>query len=411
HSREMETCQDELLLQQLRKLSLSEQEAKMKVEEREAQIQQLQDTITELHQEMSLKDQDKLGQLQQLVLLETRVKELTQELQKSAQTIAQLRHEARENLASNSVFHREMSSDQTAAQGLELLKSELAHRDASIRKLQRDLLASHQARDTQSAQLDVQEQRLWELQRELQEKQQELQRGHQRLQQLSTELQSTSRNAHELQGQLREARTRLVQVEAENEALLGYKRLRTSEEEKLSDDLSSTQRGAEEEQDSQRKIRELEEELSATRTRLGDCQDGAQEDQKRLEEQIHQLQQEVSRLNLQHRCINQQLQERTVELRSLQKAHAELQVRDNACQRELRRIREELHNATLRAEEERLKEVQIDELQREVDRMLALLEKDREDGSQTEELETLRDQQLRLKDEMERVREVCVCEL
>lgn len=53
------------------------------VEEREAQIQELQDTITELHQEMSLKDQDKLGQLQQLVQLETRVKELTQEVVRS----------------------------------------------------------------------------------------------------------------------------------------------------------------------------------------------------------------------------------------------------------------------------------------------------------------------------------------
>lgn len=41
---------------------------------------ELQETITELHKEMSLKDKDKLGQLQQLVQLETRVKELTQEV-------------------------------------------------------------------------------------------------------------------------------------------------------------------------------------------------------------------------------------------------------------------------------------------------------------------------------------------
>lgn len=52
----------------------------LQVEEREAQIQELQDTITELHQEMSLKDQDKLRQLQQLVQLKSRVKELTQEV-------------------------------------------------------------------------------------------------------------------------------------------------------------------------------------------------------------------------------------------------------------------------------------------------------------------------------------------
>ncbi|XP_017333578.1 polyamine-modulated factor 1-binding protein 1 isoform X2 [Ictalurus punctatus] len=367
----METCQDDLL-QQLRKLSPSEQEAQMKVEEREAQIQELQDTITELHQEMSLKDQDKLGQLQQLVQLETRVKELTQELQSSAQTIAQLRHEARDGAGSNSVLHRDVSGDQTAARGLELLKSELTHRDASIQKLQRDLLLSHQARDSQSAQLDVQEQRLWELQRELQEKQQELWRGHDRLQQLGTELQSTTRNAQELQGQV----------------------------EKLSAELSSIQRGSEAEQETQRKFRELQAELSATRVRLSDCQDGKRAALKRADEQIQQLQEEVSRLKLQLQCVSQQ-QERGAELRSLQKAHAELQVRDDECRRELSRIRDELHNATLRVEEQRLKEVQIDELQREVDRMLALLEKDGEDGGQEEEAERLRDEQRRLKDKLD----------
>ena len=51
-----------------------------KVEEREAQIQELQDTITELHQDISQKDQDKLRQLQQLHHLESRVKELTEEV-------------------------------------------------------------------------------------------------------------------------------------------------------------------------------------------------------------------------------------------------------------------------------------------------------------------------------------------
>ncbi|KAK3562218.1 hypothetical protein QTP86_030549, partial [Hemibagrus guttatus] len=419
----------------------------LQVEEREAQIQELQDSITELHQAMSLKDQDKLRQLQQLVQLESRIKELTQELQSSAQTIAQLRHQARDSTTSTSVLHRDVSGDRTAERGLELLKSELTHRDSSIQKLQRDLLLSHQARDSQSAQefegdakkrgawerdgafaalvlrraqsveekLDVQEQRLWELQRELQEKQQELRRGHNRLQQLSTELQSTTRNAQELQGQLREVRTRLVQVEAENEALLGYKRLHASEVEKLSAELCSIQGGSEEEQETQRKFRELQAELSATRARLSDCRDGTREAQKRADEQIQQLQEEVSRLKLQHQCVNQQLQERSLELRSLQKAHTELQVRDKECQRELRRIREELHKATLRVktapitppqleEEQRLKEVQIDELQQEVDRMLALLEKDREvigDGSQVEEVERLKDEQLRLKDKLD----------
>lgn len=50
------------------------------VEEREAQIQELQDTITELHQDISQKDHDKPKQLQELHRLESRVKELTEEV-------------------------------------------------------------------------------------------------------------------------------------------------------------------------------------------------------------------------------------------------------------------------------------------------------------------------------------------
>ncbi|KAK3533446.1 hypothetical protein QTP70_022258, partial [Hemibagrus guttatus] len=257
----------------------------LQVEEREAQIQELQDSITELHQAMSLKDQDKLRQLQQLVQLESRIKELTQELQSSAQTIAQLRHQARDSTTSTSVLHRDVSGDRTAERGLELLKSEEFEGDAKKRGAwERDgAFAALVLRRAQSVEekLDVQEQRLWELQRELQEKQQELRRGHNRLQQLSTELQSTTRNAQELQGQLREVRTRLVQVEAENEALLGYKRLHASEVEKLSAELCSIQRGSEEEQETQRKFRELQAELSATRARLSDCRDGTREAQKR----------------------------------------------------------------------------------------------------------------------------------
>ncbi|GAA6080596.1 plectin isoform X1, partial [Tachysurus ichikawai] len=105
---------------------------------------------------------------------------------------------------------------------------------------------------------------------------------------------------------LREARTRLVQVETENEALLGSKRLHASKVEKLSAELCSIQRGSEEEQETERKVRELLAELSATRAQLSDCQDGTQEAQKRAGEQIQQLQEEVSRLKLQHQCVNQQ---------------------------------------------------------------------------------------------------------
>ncbi|KAA0723791.1 hypothetical protein E1301_Tti003094 [Triplophysa tibetana] len=61
---------------------------------------------------------------------------------------------------------------------------QLSRRDANIQRLQQDLLLSHQAHDAQSAQLDFQEQRLWDLQRELRESRQEHQRQHSRNQQL-----------------------------------------------------------------------------------------------------------------------------------------------------------------------------------------------------------------------------------
>lgn len=52
--------------------------------------------------------------------------------------------------------------------------------------------------------------------------------------------------------------------------------------EKLSAELSTIQKGSEEEQEAQRKFRELQAELSATRAQLRDCQDGTQEAQKRV---------------------------------------------------------------------------------------------------------------------------------
>ncbi|XDV17497.1 hypothetical protein PO909_023345 [Leuciscus waleckii] len=65
------------------------------------------------------------------------------------------------------------STDLTALRGTQLLKTEL----------------------------DVQEQRLWDLQRELQESQQELQRGHDRNQQLHGQLQDARKKDQELQAQ------------------------------------------------------------------------------------------------------------------------------------------------------------------------------------------------------------------
>uniref|UniRef100_A0A8C2BNB4 Polyamine-modulated factor 1-binding protein 1 n=1 Tax=Cyprinus carpio TaxID=7962 RepID=A0A8C2BNB4_CYPCA len=291
------------------------EQPKTKVEEREALILELQDVITELHQEMSLKEQHELQQLQELLQLEARVKELQEQVQGSEEYIAQLRLELAEKAESSSTTLNVASTDLTALRGTELLKSELSRRDASIQRLRQDLLHSHQARDAQSVQLDVQEQRLWDLQRQLQESQQELQRGHDRKQQLLR--------------QLRDARKQDLELQAQAE-------------------------------------------------------------------QIQRLEEEVSRLKSQHSSVSQQ------EWCRLRGAQEELKAREaewkkerSFLQEQLNGVREELHRANLREEEHRLKVLQIDELQREVDKTLALLEKEREDCVKAEELERLREEQLK----------------
>ncbi|KAK2914340.1 hypothetical protein Q8A67_002739 [Cirrhinus molitorella] len=282
------------------------------VEEREALILELQDVITELHQEMSLKEQHELQQLQQLLQLEAKVKELQEQVQGSEGTKAQLRLELAERAESNSAMLNVASTDLTALRGTELLKTELSRRDASVQRLRQDLLLSHQARDAQSVQLDVQEQRLWDLQRELQESQQELQRGHERNQQLHRQL-----------------------------------------------------------------------------------QDARKQDQAQAE-QIQRLEEEVSRLKSQHSSVSQQERCRLWRAREELKAREEEWKKERSfLQEQLNGIREELHRANIREEEHRLKVLQIDELQREVDKTLALLEKEREDCVKAEELERLREEQLK----------------
>lgn len=51
------------------------------MDEREAEIQTLQDTITELHHELSLKDQENLRQMQELHRFESKVKEVSTDVQ------------------------------------------------------------------------------------------------------------------------------------------------------------------------------------------------------------------------------------------------------------------------------------------------------------------------------------------
>ncbi|XP_048042033.1 trichohyalin isoform X3 [Megalobrama amblycephala] len=365
----MEASQD--VVQEQPEESLSDQSTNAKVEEREALILELQDVITELHQEMSLKEQHELLQLQQLLQLEARVKELQEQVQGSEETIAQLRLELAERAQSNSGMLNVASTDLTALRGTQLLKTEL----------------------------DVQEQRLWDLQRELQESQQELQRGHDYNQQLYGQLQDARKQDQELKAQLSEVKGNLVKVQVENEALLEIKRHQATEVDRVSAELSLVRstvlQKCKEAQEAKKNCHELEDELSVVRAHLSRCQEGKQ-DAKNRAELIQWLEDEVSRLKSQHSSVCQQ------ESCGLQRAREELTVREkewrkerSSLQEQLNSIRKELHSATIREEEHRLKVLQIDELQREVDKTLALLEKEREDCVKAEELERLREDQLK----------------
>ncbi|XP_055069102.2 uncharacterized protein pmfbp1 isoform X2 [Misgurnus anguillicaudatus] len=159
----------------------------------------------------------------------------------------------------------------------------------------------------------------------------------------------------------------------------------------------------------QRELQESQQELQRERNRNQqlhkELQDAKQQDQKlqaQGDERVRRLEEEVSRIKFQHGSVSQQLQEQRSACCTLQRAQEELkererqwQIEKSALHDQLNHVREELHSATLREEEHRLKVLQIDELQKEVDMTLALLEKEREDCVKAEELERLREEQLK----------------
>nr|XP_046205331.1 myosin-1-like isoform X1 [Oncorhynchus gorbuscha] len=426
HYRDAQThlSTQDAILQQLKEACLSQQEAQVKVEEREAQVQELQDTITELHQEMTRKDQDKLTQLQELHQLESRVKQLTDQVRSSEETIGQLRQEVavRVGISSATLSGDGSTTDPTGSspvphlteqRGRELLKTELSCRDATIQRLRRDVLLSHQARDSQSAQLDVHGQRISQLQTELQESQLELQRGHSRREQQQRDLQTQTQQAEELHTQLAEVKGRLVQVEGENEALMGYKREQGAEVERLALVVCSLQRSARDREgtesvQAERRCVDLEGELTETRAQLTECQDRLQEARRRAKEQTQKFQAKVSSLKSQHGCVSQQLQDSSAEVQRLQRSLAELHGREmeweretSALQGQLGHAREELHSAILRRQAQQQKEELFGELQREVDRLKNERQEMRKKLCGTEEeLKRLRDEQHQLKDKV-----------
>nr|XP_046205333.1 myosin-1-like isoform X3 [Oncorhynchus gorbuscha] len=398
HYRDAQThlSTQDAILQQLKEACLSQQEAQVKVEEREAQVQELQDTITELHQEMTRKDQDKLTQLQELHQLESRVKQLTDQVRSSEETIGQLRQEVavRVGISSATLSGDGSTTDPTGSspvphlteqRGRELLKTELSCRDATIQRLRRDVLLSHQARDSQSAQLDVHGQRISQLQTELQESQLELQRGHSRREQQQRDLQTQTQQAEELHTQVE--RLALVVCSLQR---------------------SARDREGTESVQAERRCVDLEGELTETRAQLTECQDRLQEARRRAKEQTQKFQAKVSSLKSQHGCVSQQLQDSSAEVQRLQRSLAELHGREmeweretSALQGQLGHAREELHSAILRRQAQQQKEELFGELQREVDRLKNERQEMRKKLCGTEEeLKRLRDEQHQLKDKV-----------
>ena len=71
------------------------------MEEREALVQDLQDTITELHQEITRKDQDQLSQLLHIQRLQSSVEQLTEQVPPLPQRDSQIgRASCRERVSS-----------------------------------------------------------------------------------------------------------------------------------------------------------------------------------------------------------------------------------------------------------------------------------------------------------------------
>ncbi|KAL1007248.1 hypothetical protein UPYG_G00083990 [Umbra pygmaea] len=338
------------LLQKLKKACLSQLEAQAAVKEREAQVQELQDTITELHQEMTRKDQDKLKQLQELHQLKSRVKLLSEQASTTDQTASCQAHHLPQQKST------------------ELLKTELSRRDATIQRLRRDVLLSHQARDSQTAQLDVQEQRISQLQTELQQSQLEFQRGRSHREQQLRDLQTQTELTEELHTQLVEVKGRLEQVEGENEALMGFKRQLESEVERLAAEVCSPQSTARTREDTQSTQAEQRStgqqlELAETHAQLTECLDRLHVPQRMAEEQTQQVQSELFSLKSQHGCVRQQLQDRTAELQGLQKSVAMLHGREVQWDRE---------RSALQSEQGDGQQPLIGDLQRELDRQTNL---------------------------------------
>ncbi|XP_073164535.1 uncharacterized protein [Lepidochelys kempii] len=267
----------------------NQEKSKAEVLERETKIQELQEIITDLHHEISRKDSEAVNQLQEKHLLENTVQSLRQMVSSAPGS------HPRESLPSSS-------------QTIEFLKTELECRDAKVWTLQSQLLLLQDKRDGLAAELDAQEQRIYELQTKQTERQAELEQKCSRFQQLKQDLEASGRLQEESLGQLRECNVCLAQVAGENEALQGHRLEQMLEIEKLPSSLR-TWGQASGSLSCDMPARQWEEQ-AALQQRLADVQDELQKE----ETAAHSLQAEVRAASRLAQETKNQLAEAEVEV-------------------------------------------------------------------------------------------------
>ncbi|XP_042196319.1 early endosome antigen 1-like [Callorhinchus milii] len=207
----------EQMIQRLHKeltdATFAQQLSKDEVVDKDKKIQELQDIITELHNDVALKDAENLNQLQDIHLLESNIKALNEELGSPHKTF--------------------QKSQVQSFRSNNLLKAELERRDGTILHLRKEVLQLQEKRDRLTCELDIQEQRIYQLQGELKEGVTELKKKQGCLQQLQEELLATRNQYEEAQKQLAESNGFLSQVKAENQTLKVYKLEQSTEIEAL----------------------------------------------------------------------------------------------------------------------------------------------------------------------------------
>uniref|UniRef100_M3XLH9 Uncharacterized protein n=1 Tax=Latimeria chalumnae TaxID=7897 RepID=M3XLH9_LATCH len=351
------------LQEQLRDMAYTQEKSREEVEDREHKIQQLQETITELHHEISLKESENLTQLQDLHLLENRIKTLSQKIWQSEETITQLQTELEQvqgglSDSSHERVSPHVSSSQESlphsSRANELLKAELERRDATILHLQKDVLLLQEKRDGLLAELDAQEQRIYQLQAELKGKEAELEQKQNRILHLHQELETSVQLYEDSRKQVSESKTCLSRVEGENQTLRTCQLQQTAELEKLNatiQDLKVSARDADTTLQSEAVERQKEMEK-----RLLECQAEVQTGS----EVIHSLRLELQESNQRAEDIKSQLHGVRAKMESVRSEYSMTLRKGKETEEQLRTL-EHIHKdlrVTVSEQQETMKELE-----------------------------------------------------